>query len=137
VANENLELIKGLFAGVEGGDPEALRQALPALIEQLCTEDIEFVETPERVDARTHHGHEGVMQAFSNWLDQWARYDFEAKSFEEHGDQVFVVMREEGRGHSGATAGADLYLIYDFRDGKISRYREFYDEKAARAALDG
>jgi ketosteroid isomerase-like protein len=43
---------------------------------------------------------------------------------------------EDRRGQSGATAEARLYLIYTIRDGKICRYREFYDEGAARAALD-
>jgi ketosteroid isomerase-like protein len=33
--------------------------------------------------------------------------------------------------------GSRLYLIFTLREGKILRYREFYDEDAARAALSG
>jgi ketosteroid isomerase-like protein len=29
---------------------------------------------------------------------------------------------------------SDIYFIFTFRDGKIIRYQEFYDEQAARAA---
>jgi uncharacterized protein len=137
MSSENVELIRGTFSGFDGADSDAIREMLPALVPQLCTEDIEFVETPERVDAQTFRGHEGVVEAFNRWLDQWDQYDAEAESFEDHGDEVFVVAREQGRGRSGATAEARLYLIFTIRDGKISRYREFYDEAAARAALEG
>jgi SnoaL-like polyketide cyclase. len=135
MSSENLELIKGIFSAFDGAGSEALREMLPAAIAETCDPEIEFVETPERVDAQTFHGHEGVLEAFNRWLDQWDEYKAEAESFEDHGDEVFVVAREHGRGRSGATAEARLYLIYTFRDGKICRYREFYDETAARAAL--
>jgi ketosteroid isomerase-like protein len=135
VSTENVELIKGMFSGFEGADPEAIREMLPAFVPQLCTEDIEFVETPERVDARTFRGHEGVVEAFNRWLDQWTEYDAEPVGFEDHGDDVFVVADEKARGHSGASVGARLYLIFTLRDGKVCRYREFYDQDAARAAL--
>jgi ketosteroid isomerase-like protein len=136
MSSENLELIKGVMTGFEGADSDAIREMLPAMVAELCTTDIEFVETPERVDARTYHGHDGVLEAWNRWLDMWDEWGGKAESFEDHGDDVFVVAREQGRGHSGATVGAQLYLIFSFREGKISRYREFYDEQAARAALE-
>jgi ketosteroid isomerase-like protein len=135
MSSENVDLIKGILSAFDGADSEALREMLPAAIAETCDPEIEFVETPERVDAQTFHGHEGVLEAFNRWLDQWDEYNAEAESFEDHGDEVFVVAREQGRGRSGATAEARLYLIYTVRDGKIARYREFYDEDAARAAL--
>ena len=60
-----------------------------------------------------------------------------ALRFEDHGDKVFVVAREAGRGHgSGAPTDAMVYSVLTFRDGKISHYREFYDEATARATLE-
>ena len=137
MSRENVELIRGMMSGFEGGDPEAIREMLPAAISEICDPEIEFVETPERVDARNFYGHEGVLEAFNRWLDQWEEYDGEAESFEDHGDDVFVVAREQARGHSGVTVGSRLYLIFTLRNGKITRYREFYDEDAARTALGG
>ncbi len=137
MSSENVELIKGILTGFEGGDSEAIREMLPAVVPQLCTPDIEFVETPERVDARTFHGHDGVLEAFNRWLDQWQEYDAEPLDYEDHGDDVFVVADEKARGHGGASVGARIYLIFTLRDGKVCRYREFYDEQAARAALGG
>ncbi len=48
---ENLEMIKGLMSGYEGAGSDAIREMLPAMVAEFCTTDIEFVETPERVDA--------------------------------------------------------------------------------------
>jgi ketosteroid isomerase-like protein len=46
-----------------------------------------------------------------------------------------VVSREKGRGaSSGATVSARNFIVLTFRDAKILRYQEFYDEEEARAA---
>jgi ketosteroid isomerase-like protein len=45
-------------------------------------------------------------------------------------------MTEQARGQSsGANVSATNHLVLTFRDGKIDRYQEFYDEQQARAAL--
>jgi ketosteroid isomerase-like protein len=60
----------------------------------------------------------------------------EAERFIDYGDDVFVVAREQGRGAtSGATVSARIYLVFTFREGKVLRYREFYDEAAALEAV--
>jgi ketosteroid isomerase-like protein len=44
-------------------------------------------------------------------------------------------MREQGRGQaSGATVSARVYMVMTFRDSKILRYQEFYDERLALEA---
>ncbi len=51
------------------------------------------------------------------------------------GDCVLVSSRESGRGAiSGATVDATNYQVLSFRDGKLLRYQEFYDEADARRA---
>ena len=52
------------------------------------------------------------------------------------GDEVLVVAREGGRGAaSGAPVSSQNFMVLTFRDGKILRYREFYDESAALEAV--
>jgi ketosteroid isomerase-like protein len=52
------------------------------------------------------------------------------------GDDVLVVAREHGRGAmSGTTVSARNYWVITIREGKILRYREFYDEAAALEAV--
>ena len=48
---------------------------------------------------------------------------------------VLVVACEQGRGTlSGATVSKGIYSVFSFRDGKITRYEEFLDWRAARDA---
>ena len=136
MSTENVELIKGFFSSYEGGDADAIRELLPRAVRELCDPEIEVVEAPERLDARTYHGHEGVFEALGRWMEQWDEYDVEPESFEDHGNDVLVVAREKARGgRSGASVSTPIYIIVTVRNGKILRYRGFYDEAAARTAL--
>ena len=45
-----------------------------------------------------------------------------------------VSERATGAG-SGAPVESTLFAVCDFRAGKVCRYREYYDETAAPAAL--
>jgi ketosteroid isomerase-like protein len=133
---ENVEFVKGLVSATDSLSQEEMLAALPAMIAEACDPEIEFVETPERVDARTYRGHEGVLEAWTRWLEQWEEYSYEVDRVEDHGERVLCVTNEQGRGKgSGAPGGAILYAVFTIRGGKISRYEEFYDEAAARATL--
>ena len=132
----NVEFVRGLLEAVEGADKQQLLAALPAMIAAACDPQIEFVETPERIDARTYRGHDGVLEAFTRWLEQWERYSFEVERIEGHGEKVLVVASEAAEGQaSGAPGNAILYAVYTVRNDKITRYEEFYDEQAALAVL--
>jgi ketosteroid isomerase-like protein len=94
------------------------------------------VEDPKRADALVYRGHEGVKRAFERWLEQWDEYGYEAERFVDCGDDVLVIGREHGRGMtSGASVSSSIYAVYTIREGKIARYREFYDEDAALEAV--
>ena len=135
MSRENVEFVKGLFAAASDMDKGALLAALPELITQTCDPEIEWYEDPQRPDARVHRGHGGVRESFERWLDQWDEYGAEAERFIDCGDDVLVVATEHGRGaRSGATVSSRIFIVVTFREGKILRYREFYDEAAARAA---
>jgi ketosteroid isomerase-like protein len=137
VSEENVAIIKAIFEADATTSKDEILQALPNLIPALFHPDAEWAEAPDRVDAKTYRGHDGILESFEQRLDQSEDCKIEALRFEDHDDQVFVVGRESGRGHgSGASTDATVYSVVTFRDGKISQYREFYDEAAARAALE-
>jgi ketosteroid isomerase-like protein len=130
-----VEFVKGLFAAGREMDKEALLAALPGLIAQTCDPEIEWYEDPQRADARVYRGHSGVRESFERWFDQWDEYGAEAERFVDCGDEVLVVAHERGRGAiSGATVSARIFIVITFRNGKVLRYREFYDEAAALEA---
>jgi ketosteroid isomerase-like protein len=137
VSEEHVAIVRAIFEAEATTSKEDILRALPELIPALFHTDAVWLEAPERVDAKTYRGHDGIRESFELWLDQWEDYSFEAVRFEDHDDQVFVIARESGSGHgSGASTDALVYAVITFRQGKISHYREFYDEATARAALE-
>jgi ketosteroid isomerase-like protein len=134
VSEENVAMARAVYAS--NTDSEAILASLDELVPLSCTEDIEFVEMPERVDSRIYHGHEEVKQAFRRFYEQWESHSAELVDVEDHGDQVLVTLREHAVGKgSGVELTKLLYVVNDFRDGKVCRYFESYDESVARAEL--
>ena len=116
-------------------DKQTLLDALPELIAQTCDPEIEWVEDPRRADRRVYRGHEGVRESFERWLENFDEYGFELERIVDCGDKVLVVAREEGRGSlSGGIISQRNYAVYTFRDGKVARYEEFYEEQDALEA---
>ena len=135
MSQENVEFLEGLFAGAEEMDKQALLDALPELIAQTCDPEIEWVEDPRRADRRVYRGHEGVRESWERWLENFEEYGFELERMVDCGDKVLVFAREEGRGSlSGGTISQRIYTVYTFRDGKVVRYEEFYEEGDALEA---
>jgi ketosteroid isomerase-like protein len=136
MSQANVEFVRNLFEGAAGMDKEALLAILPEAVAQAFTEDAVWMEDPSRADRQVWRGHDGICASWRRWLDQWDEWTFEVGAIEDHGDQVFCVAREHGRGGaSGAEVSATNHFVLTFRHGKIARYQEFYDEAAARAAL--
>jgi ketosteroid isomerase-like protein len=137
MSQENVDFIRGLVSVGATMDKEALLAALPELIPQACDPDIEWIEDPTRADGRVYHGHDGVRASWEQWLENFDEYGVDVETIEDHGDRVFMAAREHGRGSASSADVSSLnYTIYTFRDGKILRYQEFYDEQDARAALE-
>lgn len=136
MSHENVEFIEGLFAGAASMDKQALLALLPDLIPQVADPAIEWIEDPIRADGRIYRGHEGVLASWTQWLEQWEEYETEVEQVVDCGDDVFVVAREHARGAaSGAAVSSRIYLVVTVRERKIIRWREFYDEDAARQAV--
>jgi ketosteroid isomerase-like protein len=136
VSQADLDFIAGLYEGVRGLGKQQLLAALPQLVEASCDPEIEWVEDPKRADSRVYRGHAGVRESWARWLEDFDDYGFEIERMSDHGEQVMVTAVEHGRGSaSGAEVTAHIYAVYTFRDGKVLRYQEFYDERDAAAAL--
>ena len=135
MSQENVEFLEGLFAGAKEMDKRTLLDALPELIAQTCDPEIEWVEDPRRADRRVYRGHEGVRESFERWLENFEEYGFEIERMVDCGDRVLVHAREEGRASlSGGIVSQRIYAVYTFRDGKVARYEEFYEEQDALEA---
>jgi ketosteroid isomerase-like protein len=136
MSDENVQFVRAMYEAAGGAGKEELLEMLPEMVRQFCDPEIEFVESPERVDSRVWRGHDGVLECWRRWLEEFRSYSVELEHIEAHGDDVFVAAREQGQGAaSGAPAENVIFQVWTMRNGKLLRYREFYDESAARAAL--
>jgi ketosteroid isomerase-like protein len=132
-----MELMTGLLAGARELDKDALLAALPEMIPQICDAEIEWVEDPTRADGRIHHGHDGVRESWERWLENFEDFGFELESISDHGDRLLITFVEHARGRaSSAQVSGRNHAVVSFRDGRILRYQEFYDERDALAALN-
>jgi hypothetical protein len=58
LSEQNVALVRSILGSGVGEDKETMLAMLDEVVPVLFSEDVEFIETPERVDARTFHGHE-------------------------------------------------------------------------------
>ncbi|MEA2334384.1 MAG: uncharacterized protein QOG40_874 [Solirubrobacteraceae bacterium] len=136
MSQENVEFVEAILSGTASLEKDELLAALPEIIRQTCHPDIEWVEHPDLLDRRVYRGHDGVRQSWERWLEQWDEYGFEVERFIDCGEDVLAIARENARGKtSGASVSSRIYTIFTFREGKIARYQEFYDEQAALKAV--
>jgi ketosteroid isomerase-like protein len=137
MSEENVEFLRNLLAGPEGADKEALVAALPSMIPAICDPEIEWIEDPTRADGSVYRGHDGVLDSWTRWLENFDRYRVELESVADHGDQALMVVGEHGRGSaSAADVSARMHIVVTFHEGRILRYEEFYAEQDALAALE-
>ena len=96
MSQENVGLIRRLYPIGEAMNLDDLLGALPVLIPEFADPEVEWIESPNRVDRRTYRGHRGVRQAMEHWLEQLDEYSYEPQQIVDCGDDVLVIAREEG-----------------------------------------
>ena len=123
MSQENVEVVRSLFAAVDGEDWERALGLLDSEVEWCPTEG-------------TFHGLEGVVTSLSEWLEPWDEHRIEAEEFTPAGDQVLAVIRLTGRGTgSGMEIDQRFFQVYAIRNDKIVRMVEFLTrERALEAA---
>jgi ketosteroid isomerase-like protein len=97
--------------------------------DELLTADFEWVPALVRgVEGGSYRGREGVEAYYRDIRDTWDDYHTLPDEFHDLGDRVLVLGRMEGRRKvSGAPVDAAFGLVFDFRDGRISRLRSYLD----------
>lgn len=131
LAEQNVELIRAAFDAYERGDIDAVLA--------LCAEDIVITQAPEVAAtgvAPQQHGHDGVLEAFGIWPNQWDDFEIEIQRIVAHpGDHVVVDTLQRGRGRqSGVDVEAEFFFTFAVRDGRIAEWQIFVDEGDALAA---
>ncbi len=129
MSRANVEIVKRVIDAVNRRDLDAY--------DDLVTPDFEwFAAFPRTVEGDSYLGREGTERYFGEIGDTWEEFRAIAEEYRDLGDRVLLLGRFEGLGKgSGVPVDAPMAVVYDFRDGKISRSRVYLDHgEALRAA---
>jgi len=94
----------------------------------LCADDVEFVSNgPASIKkCNAYKGHSGIRQFFKILGESWELSSFAPREFIVAGDTVTVLGEEAGRDKtSGVPFQCRWAHVFDIRNGKLVRFREF------------
>lgn len=128
---DNAATVQGLFAAYQRGD-------LAAVLAGVADDVVwEFPGPPDIPMAGRRSGPGQVAEFFRTMSDATEMRHFQPRQFVSQGDQVVAigssihVVRESGR-----EIAIDWVMVFDFREGKIARFREFTDTAVLSRAFD-
>jgi ketosteroid isomerase-like protein len=126
----NTQLAQDAYAAFGRGD-------MPALAEVMA-DDIEWVSPGDPGDdplAGTYSGKDNVLGWFGKLAETLDFQTFEPRDFIAQGDKVVSTVYAEATVRStGRSFVNDEAHVWTFRDGKLARFRIYFDTAAAAAA---
>jgi len=128
------------------GNVEVATQAIDAFnggnvgaFAALTTPDFEWSPSMVAIENKIFRGRTGIENYFGTLHNAWERFHILSDGFRVLGDDCVVMLgRLEGRGKgSGVPVDSPLGMVFDFRDGAISRIRGYLDHAEALEAAEG
>jgi hypothetical protein len=121
MGEQNIEFVKGLYAAFARGD-------VPAVLGGFA-EDIEWYEAEGMPYGGLHRGGQAVLQnVFGPIATDVEGFAVTAEEVIGSGDTVAAVVRYTGTGKvTGKTLDVPVVHVWDIRDGKLTRFRQFID----------
>ena len=128
MSQENVEVVRAANEAWLSGD---LAAALELFAETLVT-----TQPPTQADARTYVGHDGLLQALTDWGGQWDEWQIALVRVIDADPYVVSVHQQRGRGRtSGIEVATELVSVYGVEGGKIVRWQMFFSEQEALEAV--
>ena len=129
MSQENVEIIRKVFAAFDQGDIEAVLR--------VCDEDIVITQPAEVPGINPQQrGHQGVLEAFAIWPEQWDDFRVEVLGLTAApADKVIANIRTLGQGkQSGVEVDMEFSFVFTVRDEKIVKWQLFLREDQALEA---
>ncbi len=87
-------------------------------------------------EATVVRGHEGLLEYVRDLDEGFAVRDIQWSEFRDLGDRILVLGHVRGRGReSGVEIDSFYGGVAEFKNGKIVRYRDYFDHKEALEAV--
>jgi ketosteroid isomerase-like protein len=131
MSQENVEVVRRMLEWA--GDTAELG----IVVTELFDPEIEWHDTPSLPGAGVYRGHEAVRRHIDDYLDAWENAEIAIQGIEPVGDRVLARIRYVGVGRQSGIRLEDnvVTAVYDLRDGRILRVRQFVDEANALEAV--
>jgi ketosteroid isomerase-like protein len=128
MSQENIEIVRNAFDAFTRGDLEGVLR--------VCDENIVITQPPELPGASPQQrGHNGMLEAFGIWPEQWDDYQIEILRIADPGDYVVVTTKQGGRGkQSGVEVEMEFTFVFTVRDEKVVEWQIFMHEDQALEA---
>src|SRR5829696_1663661 len=127
MSQENVEIVKRLFAAVARGDVEAaIAGATPDGV----------IDASRRIlGGGTYSGHQGIRDYFAMLAETWSDVRTEAEDFIDAGDSVVVPIRIVNTGRSSRlSVNARAAWIAQIHEGKVARMTVYQSRNEALKA---
>lgn len=127
---ENVQIVQGMYAAFGEGNIQAILSPL--------TNDVEWVDggAPLLPFTGTYHGPQGAGEFFKKLLEHQEFLGFEPKEFVAQGDTVVALGYIKARSKAtGKTWESDWAMTFHLQNGKVKKFRAFYDTAAAAEAF--
>ena len=128
MSQENVEIVRRIFAGWAKGDLSAEADAFDQNIVHVVSSDFPAwgVNT----------GRDALRAFMRDFLAQWDQVTFTLSRVRAVGDTVLADVVQHGRGRaSGVTGDLKYFMLFTFRGEKIVRYDSVMHEPEALEAL--
>jgi len=123
---ENVQVVQQMFAAFGQGD-------IPTVL-GLLAEDVDYQSPATRTEpveiswAKPRHSREEVAIHFKELVEKVQPEPLQPSEFTAQGDRVIVEGKNRGTVKStGRTYEHDWVMVFTLRDGKITRFRHYYD----------
>jgi len=129
-SRKNVELVQEMYSAFARRDIEALLSVI--------SPDVEWgePENPYNPAGGTRHGHSGFIEWVQIGSQSEEVLDLEPKRFLTDLDSVAVVGHTRCLAKAtGKTYQTDFVHLITFKDGKVTRFQEFFDTYAAGEAF--
>jgi ketosteroid isomerase-like protein len=128
VSRENVAITKQAIGAFNKSDVDVFAA--------LTTPDFEWSPSMVAIEGEIFRGGEGIEKYFDSLSNAWETFYVLPDRFRDPADAVVMLGHLEGRGKaSGVVVVEPLGMVFDFRDGEISRIHGYLDHgEALRAA---
>lgn len=123
----SVDTVRALFDDFNRGDFEAALRWL--------TEDVDWGPPPDMPEGGgEYRGHDAVVREFSRFMGVWEQLRVGLVDAADVGERVLATTHWDGRSRSGIDVDQHVFQVYELRDGKVARVRQFRTRDEALAA---